>query len=354
MAIYRPTYATRRGVKTALDVRLTADYDAHVDSALVRAAESVDALCHRRFYNILATSYWDWPSFQRAYPWRIWFDEREIADVTNPVPVVTSGGNVIPAGNIFWGPWNYSPPFTFMELDRSKSSTFGQGNTPQRDVAITALYGFWNQQRPAGALAAAVTDTTSTTVTVTNGALADVGDALTVDSEGLLVTDTTMATTGLTQNGAGCSTASEADNLLATTGTGTLYAGEVLQLDAERLYVMSVTGSGATVIRAYDGTALATHTTATVNALRTLTVVRGSFGTTAVTHALAATATALVVPGLVVELATAEALNDVLQKTTGYARSIGENMKTIPGGGIPDLRDQVFRMFARKHRSRVI
>lgn len=354
MTITRPTYATRGEVKTALDVKLTADYDNHVDSALVRAADDIDGMLHRRFYNILTTQYVDWPNFQRAYPWRIWLNEREIADVTTPVPVVTSGGNVIPANTIFWGPWNYSPPFTFLELDRSSSSSFGQGATPQRDVAITALFGYWLKTRPAGALAGAVGDTTGTSITVTDSSLADVGDVLTIGSEKMLVTQTAMATTGQTQSGAGCSTASEADNQLTVADGTKLHASEVVQLDAERMYVEYVTGNVATVIRSYDGSVLATHSNATVYALRALTVTRGDFGTTAATHSSADAITAEVVPGLIKELAIAEALNGVLQKTTGYARVTGEKQRMIPGGSLPDLRNRAIMAFGRKARTRVV
>lgn len=354
MAVFRPTYAARREVKSALDVKLTADYDAQVDSALQQAADDVDSLCHRRFYNVLTTQYWNWPNFQRSYPWRIWFDEREIADVTGTVPIVTSGGNTITAADILWGPWNYSPPFTFLELDRSKSDSFGQGDTPQRDVAITAVFGYWNETRSAGTLAAAISDTTGTTITVSDSSLADVGDVLIIDSEKFLVQETATATTGQTQSGSGCSTASEADNQLTVSDGTKLHAGEIIQLDAERMYVQSITGNIATVVRSYDGTVLATHSSATVYALRSLTVTRGQSGTTAATHSNSAAITAERAPAAVIELTIAEALNTVLQKTSGYARSMGENMRIVPGGSLPDLRAQVLQRYGRKHRSRVV
>jgi hypothetical protein len=355
MVIYRPTYATRRQVKTALDVKLSADYDAHVDSALQKAGDDIDGLCKRRFYNVLDTVYKNWPNFERAYPWRVWLNAHEVADITTTAPVVTSGGNTIPANQIFWGPWETdAPPYTFFELDRSTSASFGQGSTPQKDIGITAWIGYWDKTRTAGSLAAAVTDTTSTAITVSDSSLADVGDVLTAGTEAMLVTDTGMASTGQTQSGAGCSTASEADNLLTVASGAALHVGETLQLDGERMYAESITGNIVTVVRAYDGSTLATHSGATVYALRGLTVTRGDFGTTAATHLLNAALTAAVAPAGVVELAIAEALNTVLQKTTGYARSIGENMKTIPGGSLPDLRASVYQKYGRKHRQRVI
>lgn len=354
MPIVRPCYATRRQVKTALDVKLTADYDTHVDFALEKASDDVDGLCKRRFYNVYATQYWDWPNFQRAYPWRIWFEAREIADVTGTVPVVTSGGNVIPANTIFWGPWNYAPPYTFLELDRSSSSSFGQGSTPQRDVLITAVFGYWMKTTPAGALAAAIGDTTGTSVTVTDSSLVDVGNVLICESEKMLVTDTAMASTGQTQSGGGCGTASEADNQLTVSTGSQLHVGEVIALDGERMFITSISGNVATVERAYDGTVLATHSGATVYALRALTVTRGESGTTAATHNNSTALSVEAVPGGVTELAIAEALNTVLQKTTGYARTIGENMRVVPGGSLPDLRASVWQRYGRKHRSRVV
>lgn len=354
MTITRPTYATRRQVKTALDIKLTADYDRHVDSALESAADDIDGAMHRRFYNVLTTQYFDWPNFQRSYPWRIWFDEREIADTTGTVPVVKSGGNLIDASTIFWGPWNYNPPFTFLELDRSSGSSFGQGNTPQRDVSILAVFGYWLKTRPAGALAAAVSDTTGTTITVSDSSLVDVGDIITIGSEKMLVTDTAMATTGQTQSGAGAGTTSEADNQLTVASGAALHAGEVVQLDGERMFIEYVTGNIATVVRSYDGSVLATHSGATVNALRSLTVLRGQFGTTAATHSNADAITAEVVPSIVVELAIAEALNKVLQKTTGYARTIGEHMRMLPGGSLPDFRQRAVMAVGRKARTRVV
>lgn len=356
MAILRPTYATRRQVKSATDVRTSADYDAQVDSALMQAADDIDGLCKRRFYNILETKLWDWPNFQRAYPWRVWFDQAELADVTTTVPTVTTGGTSIPSTAIFWGHWNYSPPFTWMELDRSQSYSFGVGSTPQRNVSITGLFGYWNKTRSAGTLAAAMSDTTSTTITVSDSSVLDAGDYITIGSESMLVQDTALADTTLAQSGAGCSTAVASDNQLTATGTG-LHVNEVVTLDAERMLIIALNTAGtiATVIRAYDGTVLATHSSAEIFALRSLTVTRGDFGSTAATHLISATINALRYPSSVMELALAEAENTVYQKTSGYARSIGSGQQTqIPGGSLPDLRDKVLTDFGRKHRSRVV
>jgi hypothetical protein len=340
---------------SAPDIKQVQDYIRHVDSALEAASEEADRLTKRRFWNSIETRYWDWPNFQRAYPWRIWFDGSELADVTANPPTVVTGGQAIPDSAIFWGPWNYSPPYTFMELDRSQAYAFGVGNTPQRDVAVTGTFGYWLKTRAAGTLTASLANTTGTTVSVSDSSLADVGDVLTIGSESLLVQDNAMAETGQSQTGGGCSTASSADNVLAVADGTQINAGEVLQLDAEWLLAVSVTGNNVTTERAYGGTVLSDHSDAAVYALRSLTVERGFGNTTAAAHLDNAPIMAAVVPGMVREYAIAEALNYIFQKTSGYARTIGENGASIvPGGSLPDLRSRVQERYGRQGRSRVV
>jgi len=355
MAVYRACYCTRLDVMTATEEQLTIDAIRHVDSALEAAAEEADRLTKRKFYNEIRTNKWDWPNYQRAAPWKLWFDAAELADVTALVPVLTSGGTVIPNSAIFWGPWNYAPPYTFLELSRSQSYSFGVGPTPQQDILLTGNFGYWTRTKPAGALAAAVSSTTATTVTVTDSSAVGVGDVLIVDSESMLVSDSTMADTGQAQQGAGCSTASNADNVLAVSSGAAVHAGEILQLDAEWMLAESVTGNNVTVLRAYQGTQIATHSSAEVYAARSLTVIRGFGGTTAATHLNAEAAAVQLVPGEVREYAIAEALNFVFQKADAYARTLGEvGSVPVPGGSLPDLRNRVYERYGRKARQRVV
>lgn len=354
MAVTVPTYATREDVKRALDIQLTARANAQIDRAIEAAHSDVNGLCNRRFYNVDTTKFWDWPNFQRAYPWRIWFDGSELADVTTNVPVVTSGGVVIPAANIFWGPWNFAPPFTYLELNRSTSSSFGLGSTPQRDVAVTGTFGFWAKTLSAGTLATAMTDTTSTTITVTNGAAMGVGDVLICGTERMLAQDKAMIVTGVTYSGA--TTAKASDDVITVTDGTAFHPDEVLSIDAEYMLITGIIGNNLTVKRAWDGTVLATHSGAALYANRQLTVARGDFGTTAATHTVGSALTVAVVPGLVRELAVAEALVHLMQETSGYATNSGAAGAAglAPGGTLPDLRDRCLTSFGRKARSLVV
>lgn len=356
MAIQRACYTTRERVKTAVDLKWSARIDPQIDDAIEAASDTIDGDMHRVFYPEIVTHYWDWPNFEYAYPWRLWLNNKELADVTGNVPVVTSGGVVIPNSACNFEPVNSGPPFTYLELRRDMNYGFGVGPTPQRDIGIAGTFGYWTRTAPGGALAAALGDTTGSAASITNGALPGVGDNILVGSERLLVTDKTMTASGQTQQGSGCSTAKASDNLLAVTD-GTKFAPyEVLLLDAERMQVVDVAGNNLTVRRAWDGSVLATHSGATIYAARLLTVTRGALGTTAATHLIGAGASVALVPGLIRQLATAYALVDVTNQAGAYAQSQGDGETKLAkiGQGLPALADKAYARFGRKARKRVI
>lgn len=349
------------------DISLTSpDLIRHVDSAIMAAADDVDRLTHRRFWNAIETSYYDWPNFQSAYPWRIWLDQREIADKDGSgylgvAPVITTGVQStspvqIPLNQFFWQPRNSGPPFIAFELSRAASYSYGLSSTPQEDTSITGVHGYWMQTRAAGSLAAAVASSTVGTVTVSDSSVVGVGDVLIAGTEQMLVQDDAFADTGQQQTGEGCTTDSAADDVL-TVGTGAdIHAGEILQLDSEWMLATSVTGNNVTVDRAIAGTELTVHSDAEVYARRLLTVQRGFGGTTAAaSYNSGQVLLASLPPSMVRELAIGEALNYVYQKTSGYARTIGENgASTVPGGSLPDLRNRAYAGYGRKARQRVI
>jgi len=296
MALSRVAYCNRTDVKRALDFEgATQTGDARLDRALATVADTIEGQMHRVFYPRDATFAFDWPNYAYAYPWRLWFDQWDLAVMTG---LQSPTGTPIPLWQVFPRPVNRKPgfPYTYIELDRSTVAAWGSGPTPQLSIWVTGTWGFTADMDPAGTLTAGVT-TSDTTITVSDSSLCGVGDLLILDpgtsaapfpaytftagamqpltGERVLVTDAAAADTGLTQSGPGCSTASDSDNTLATTGTGTLYPGEVILLDQERMLIQEIVGGVATVKRAWDGTYLAEHSSAEVYAYRTLTVLRG-------------------------------------------------------------------------------
>lgn len=355
LGITQPVYCTREDVKRATDIKETARNNYQIDRAIQSSSRNIDKHMHRHFYIKDTTRFYDWPNYQRAAPWKIWFDENELADVTVNVPVVTSGGVVIPSSAIFWGPWNSSPPYTFLELDRSKSYSFGGGATPQRSVSIAGTFGYSMDTDNAGALAAAVVSTSASTITVSDGSLVGVGNLLIIDSERLIVQSRATVTTGQT-NVSGATTASMADDAITVSDGTQVHVDEVLEIDSEKMLAVDVTGNVVTVIRAWDGSVLTTHSSATtIYSYRLLTVLRGQLGTTAATHLNAAAILVHRPPTLIRDLCIAEASVRVLAETSGYAEGGGgEGAQHGLAAALPDLWDEAETGYARKNRSRVV
>ncbi len=203
---------------------------------------------------------------------------------------------------------------------------------------MIGVHGYRADEEPAGELAAAISSTSATALTVSDASLVGVGSILRVDTERMIVTSrgwTTSAQTLQTPL-----TASAANvGVVVSDGTA-FFPGEALLLDSERMSIVDIAGNTLTVKRAQDGSVLATHTGSTIYVSRALTVTRGALGTTAATHSSGADLARHVPPPLVTELAIAEATVGLLQAGAGYARVIGagENQREARGVGLADLR----------------
>jgi hypothetical protein len=359
MAVTTPAYCSREDVKRAVDIKETARVNWQIDRAIQSVARVIEKHLHRRFYPEDTTRYFPWPNFQYAYPWVLWFDQWDLAiptSVTTGTAGGTQGGVTIPLTVCNFEPVNSGPPFTYLELRRDMNYGFGVGPTPQRDIAITGTWGYWAFTDPAGSLAAAITTTTASAVTVSDGSKVGVGDLLIVDSERMLISDRSSTDTGQT-NLTGITTASSGDVAMGVTDGTALHIDEVIQLDSERMLIVDITGNTATVKRAWDGTVLAAHSAGThVYAFRTLTVLRGQLGTQAATHQNAAPASIHRVPQPARDLAIAEATNRVTQEIGGYSDPEGEGGSAVKGLGssLADLWDEAETTLGRKARRRTI
>ncbi|MFI1472037.1 hypothetical protein [Streptomyces wuyuanensis] len=346
-------YATREDIKGALDSKETARSNAQIDRALESASRGVEALCHRRFYPELATKHFDWPDGQRARPWRLWLNDSEVISVTS----LSSGGTTIAGADYFLEPNTSGPPYNRIEIDLDSSAAFGGGSTHQRDVTITGLFGYRDDETSVGTLASAVASASASTVTVSGAASAvlGVGSVLRVDSERLLVTARAMADTG--QN-----LAADIDLQMKTTAVpvadGTAFGvGEVILIDAERMLIVDIAGNTLIVKRAWDGFPNAAHTSgADIYAARSLTVARGALGTTAATHDSGATVHRWDPPGPVRSLTIGETLNTLTLEQAGYSLVLrsGEtgSERNRDQRGLNALREQVYTSHGRKARIR--
>ncbi len=208
-------------------------------------------------------------------------------------------------------------------------------------VVVTGRWGFSEDTETAGTLAAAVSDTTGTSVDVSDSSAIGIGDLVLVDSEQLLVTSKSQLDSG--ENLGGNLTADKADVTVDLTDGSQFTVGEIILIDSERMLLVDISGNNGTVRRAYDGTVLAAHTSgADIYAPRTLTVERGAVGTTAATHSNGAALVRNVPPALITDLTIAEAVYTYEQEAAGYGRTIGdgEAARESRGTALMDLRSQ--------------
>lgn len=337
-------YTTREAVKTALDVKATARSNARIDACIEAASRTVEGTFHRRFYPQTDTRSFDWPNRQYAKPYRLWLGINELISITTLV----SGGTTIAASDYLLRRADdlNEPPYDHVEIDLSSSASFSAGDTHQQSIVITGLFGYWDNQVTAGALAEAL-DSSETAVDVSDSSVVDVGHILKCESERMLVTEKTMVTTAQTLQTP--LTANKNNETVAVTTGSAYHVGETILLDSERMLIVDISGNNLTVKREWDGSTLAAHTGSTIYAPRTLTVTRGVLGSTAATHADTTALTRWEVPGLVEELALAHALNNFEQGQAGYARTVGsgDNERVASGRGIRDIEKDAFRAYGR-------
>lgn len=338
--------ATREDVKRATDIRETARNNAQVDRAVAAGTDSVEELLGRRFYPEIDTREFNWATH---------------SDLDDGARVISLGCDelislaTLKVNGVTIDPSHYTllpvneriGPYTAIEVD--STVTLPAATTERRAVEGAGVFGFWDREDPAGALAVAVADTSTTSVTVTNSAAVGVGHLLLVGTERMIVDRKSMVDTG--QNLGGNLAANNSAEVVPVGSGAAFVEGEVIMIDAEKMLIVEIAGNNLTVKRPWDGSTLAAHASgADVYAPRRLTVRRGVLGTTAATHLLAAAVTTHQIPDLVRQLCTAEAIVDLAQQATTYGRKIGsgDSERAAAGVDIEDLRRRCKKAFGRK------
>lgn len=347
-------YSTQEKVRLSLEVSHSARADRLIKSKIDAASFGVESLTHRRFYPELKTVRYDYPNRQYNPPWRLSLGDNEL--VTKDSLILRSGSVIIDNADVLLrrADGKDEPPYTFLELDTDSNATFGEGSTWQQDIQITGLFGYKYDWRDASGELAAGIDASVTTVDINpiNGYLGvETGSLLRVGTEQMITVDRRSIDT--TVDTAGTLDANMGDTLLAVTNGAAFAIDEIILVDAERLRIVDIAGNNLIVERAFDGTVLADHLSgASIFALRRFTVQRGVLGSTAAAHNSGDDASVFVYPGLVEELATAEAIVMLEQATGAYAatRGSGESGSNPSGEALPDLRDRCYVAHGRKLR----
>lgn len=348
-------YTTRETVKRSLDVAETARSNAQIDEAILAASREVENLLRRVFYPWTGTRYFDWPNRNSPTSWRLWLDANEMASVS----AVIAGGTTVTPGTYFLRRSDRLdvPPFTHIELDLGTNSAFGIGTTSQRDLAITGVYcGCPVDLVQIGTLSATLAASNTATASISfTTARFGVGDILKVDDEYVIITERTMVDTtqDLTQD----LTASQAAVSIPVSNGAGFAVDEVLLVDSERMLVVDIAGNTLTVKRAWDGSALAAHTTgASIYAHMGIDIDRGQLGTSLAAHSSSTAVYLYRPPSLVRQLATAETLNAFEQQRSAYARVVGsgDNEREASGKGLSDLRREAIAAYGRQARTRAV
>lgn len=338
-------YCTRESVKAALDASFTGRTDAQIDEAIDAASRAVEEDTNRVFYPQVGVRYVDWPDAQFGTSYRVWLEENEVISVSQ---LASGGVNILPG--LYTLEPSYGPPYDHLELNLGSSASFGGGNTHQRSIAISGVFGYRDDETAAGQLAAAVVSAAAPTISVTNTTAIGIGSVLRIDDERMLVTGRAWADSGDSVQTDALTATNSNQTVLVTDGS-TFQDGETVLIGAEQMLVQAVAGNALIVTRAWNGSTLAQHAvSAPIYRLSTLTVERGALGTVAATHADAAPVRQWQAPAQIRTLVRAIAIDTVMQEQSGYARTVGsgDNTRNASGAGLGALRSAVIDNFRRE------
>lgn len=335
-----PMYVYREELMRALDVKPSAYMNSEVDRACRAGSRAAEGLLHRIFYPEVIARRFDYPRPGGEVPGRIWFDERSLIELTS----IASEGS-IPSSAALSYPRD-SAPYSRIDLDLNTNYSFSGG--PQDAVTLTGLWGYRNDESTLGTLTANALATGALSV----DAPAMVGMILRVGTERVQVTGQTWVSSGMLTSLA----ADKGATSVAVSSGSTFRTGETIVIDTERLEVVDIIGNTLSVRRAVGGSVLAAHTNATIYRQTSLTVERGSLGTTAGTHTNGDTVYLFEPPSLVKELSTAYAEDAFLQRNSGYARTVGsgESERQVSGRSISAIEQRAYARYGRKGRMRAV
>src|SRR3990170_5141125 len=334
-------YATREQVKRAGDIKRS-DQDTQVDRHIEAASRHIDRILGLRegvFIPKTQTRNFEWPQDaavedRHRNGYTLYLDEHliSISSVTRDGDTATA----VPTADVFLEPANEGPPYTRLELDRSSTdanATFAStiSTTNQRAVRVAGSWGYKSATEAAGTVSSGLaSDAAATSFVCSNASLIGVGDTLLIGTEQVFVSGRAFAALGAILVNDAAITADMADNTITVDGSHGLVAGEIIKLDSEELYIRSVATNVLSVIRAYNGTALAAHADDTaVQIARTLTIVRGVNGTTAAVHANAVAVNKYAVPKDVNEYVVARSLHTFRQDEGGWTGVVGAGESAI-------------------------
>lgn len=345
-------YATREQVLRSLEILQSAYAGSLIDAKIDSSSRSIEGQLHRRFYPERRTILKDWPNPNPAYTWEVDLGDQELISTT----AVISGGTNITANTFLRrGDDLQEPPYGLLQVDLASQQAFAAGTTFQRSLSIAGLFGHndTDTSLAGGAMNGAINSAvTSINIKPTGGLYTPgIGSILLVGTERMIVVYRQMVTSAQTISADVA--ALQATQTISSVGAANLAVGETILIDGERMLINDIAGTTILVRRAWDGTALAAHTTgATIFALRQFTVRRGALGSTAAAHSDLDPVYVHEFPALINELCVAETVCALEQNAGAYARTVGtgSSARDAVGAGLEDVRARAYQAYGRKLR----
>lgn len=354
-------YISRERFKVAASIN-GGQYNDAIDRVLEASSRDIDRWTRRNFIPKTQTRLFRWPQKRPGLATVLWLDQDLLSVTTLQTKAQNTSPTTISSSDYFLEPNNPEPDggtrYNRIELDESSTASFEAGDTPQRSISVAGSWGWANETKSAGSVDdSGGISASDTTLIVSDASAIDVGDTLLIDSEQVFVSDRDFAARGsILLDMAGNLAAQNNTTTVTLDSSHGIVAGEIIRINSEQMYVVSVSTNNLTVIRAWDGSVLASHSNnAAIHVNRTLTIERGLNGTTAASHSDSASITKYSPSSDIARWCLAEALATYHQESAGWGRQIGtgDAATELSGRELTQLRTSMVSYY-RKTREAVI
>ena len=348
-------YISREKFKVAANIS-GSQINNTIERVIEASSRDVDRWTRRHFIPKTQTRLYRYPQPRAGLASVLWLDQDLLSISTLQTQAQNSSPTTISSSDYFLEPNNPEPDgntrYNRIEIDLSSTAAFEGGDTPQRSISVAGSWGWSNATQSAGAIDdSGGINASDTAMIVSNASKIYVGDTLLIDSEQIFVSDRSFAARGSILLDEGSDLAGTNATVTVTIdGSHGIVAGEVIRIDSEQMYVVSVSTNDLTVIRAWDGSVLASHSNnAAIHVNRTLTIERGVNGTTAASHSDEATISKYVPEADVSRWCMAEAIASYHQEHSGWGINVGTGTgaTALDGRDLTQLRQSMVRYYRR-------
>ena len=348
-------YTSRERFKTAISLN-GGQINNAVERVIEASSRDIDRWTRRHFIPKTQTRLYRWPQPRPGRTSLLWLDQDLLSVSTLQTQAQNASPTTISSSDYFLEPNNPESDgntrYNRIEIDLSSTASFEGGDTPQRSISVAGSWGWGNATKSAGSIDdSGGISSTDTVLIVSDSSKIDVGDTLLIDSEQIFVADRSFAAKGSVLLNMGSNLAATNATVTVTLdGSHGIVAGEIIRLDSEQMYVVSVSTNDLTVIRAWEGSVLASHNDdVACHVNRTLTIERGVNGTTAASHSDDASISKYTPEADIARWCLAEAIATYHQEHSGWGRSVGtgDGATELDGRALGPLRQSMVASYRR-------